>query len=261
MTAKCFSILYLLTVPSAPPSSVRLSVKSSTSINVRGGPVDCRHRNGEIEGYSVRSGTVGVSEEDRAVRMVSGSTTTLQGLTKQTVYTVEVAARTSAGTGVYSQPQTIETPDSEYFTHDNLTILSSTDIDVFLSLNGAVIPNHGYVLISGIGSSDDTALLCHTNRPPPCGGPNTSGGEWRAPNGTKVMITSVKGSGFRKNRGSMVVRLKKITDTNAASTGITPSEGIYRCSILNAALKRQTVYVGLYNSGGGMLFSGFVMRD
>ena len=77
--------------------------------------MDCRHRNGEIIGYSMRSGTVGVSEEDRAVRMASGGTTTLHGLTKQTVYTVDVAARTSAGTGVYSEPQTIRTPDSEYF--------------------------------------------------------------------------------------------------------------------------------------------------
>ena len=90
-------------------------MESSTSITVRWGPVNCSHRNGEIIDYSVRSGTVGVREEDRAVRMASGSTTTLQGLTKQTVYIVEVAARTSAGTGVYSQPQTIMTPDSEYF--------------------------------------------------------------------------------------------------------------------------------------------------
>ena len=85
---------------------------SSTSITVRWEPVECRHRNGEIIGYSVRRGVVGASEHDR---MASGGTITFQGLTKQTVYTVEVAARTSAGTGVYSQPQTIMTPDSEYF--------------------------------------------------------------------------------------------------------------------------------------------------
>ena len=34
-------------------------------------------------------------------------------LTKETVYTVEVAAETGAGTGVYSLPLTIQTPDSE----------------------------------------------------------------------------------------------------------------------------------------------------
>ena len=107
-----FPHLYLLTVPSAPPSSVTLSVESSTSITVRWEPVDCRHRNGEIRGYSVRNWTVGVSEEDK---IVSGSNIRLQELTKQTVYTVEVAAINHAGTGVYSEPQIIMTPDSEYF--------------------------------------------------------------------------------------------------------------------------------------------------
>ena len=77
--------------------------------------MDCRHRNGEIIGYSMRSGKAGASEEDRAVRMASGSTIKLHSLSKQTVYTVEVAARTSTGIGVYSEPQTIMTPDSEYF--------------------------------------------------------------------------------------------------------------------------------------------------
>ena len=42
----------------------------------------------------------------------SGGMTTISGLTKETVYTVEVAAETSAGTGVYSDLQTIGTPDS-----------------------------------------------------------------------------------------------------------------------------------------------------
>ena len=39
--------------------------------------------------------------------------TTISELTKETVYTVEVAAETRAGTGVYSLPLTIQTPDSE----------------------------------------------------------------------------------------------------------------------------------------------------
>ena len=39
--------------------------------------------------------------------------TTISELTKETVYTVEVAAETRAGTGVYSLPLTIQTPVSE----------------------------------------------------------------------------------------------------------------------------------------------------
>ena len=44
----------------------------------------------------------------------SGGMIRLSELTKQTVYIVEVVARTSADTGVFSQPQNIATPDSEY---------------------------------------------------------------------------------------------------------------------------------------------------
>ena len=65
----------------------------------------------------MRYGEEGSSEGDRRVQMApgdsSGGMTTISGLTKETVYTVEVAAETSAGTGVYSEPQTIETPDSK----------------------------------------------------------------------------------------------------------------------------------------------------
>ena len=94
-----------------------LSVETSTSVNVRWGSVDCSHQNGEITGYSVRYGEEGSSKVDRGVQMASGDSsggmTTISGLTKETVYTVEVAAKTSAGIGVYSEPQTIETPDSK----------------------------------------------------------------------------------------------------------------------------------------------------
>ena len=115
------------------------------------------------------------------------------------------------------------------------------------------------MLISDIGYTNDTALLCNTNHPPP---PTKrhSGGDWYAPNGTKVNFTSVTGSGFRINRGPMVVRLKKRTDTDAASTGTgTPPEGIYRCSIKDAVMIRQRVYVGLYNSGGGNTIIRFLI--
>ena len=102
-------------------------------------------------------------------------------------------------------------------------------VDVFLSLNGAVIPDHGYVAISDIGFSDNNALLCNTN----LRGFPTSGG-WYAPNRTRVI----------RNSGHKVVRLKR-------AIGITTPEGIYWCSIEDAAYTLQTVYVGLYNPGGG----------
>ena len=65
----------------------------------------------------MRYGQEGSSEEARSVQMLpgdsSGGKTTVSGLTKETVYTVQVAAMTSSGTGVYSDLLTFETPDGE----------------------------------------------------------------------------------------------------------------------------------------------------
>ena len=63
----------------------------------------------------MRYGEEGSSEEARSVQMVSGDSsggmTTVSGLTRKTVYTVQVAAVTSSGSGNYSDPLMIQTPD------------------------------------------------------------------------------------------------------------------------------------------------------
>ena len=111
------------------------------------------------------------------------------------------------------------------------------------------------MLISDIGYTNDTALLCHTNRLPP-GGSTYFGGNWYKPDGTtRVDAVAVPGPGFRRNRGPKVVRLKRRTGTGAG----TPSEGIYRCEINDAALKSKTLHVGLYNSGGGNTIIRFLI--
>ena len=222
-------------------------MESSTAITVQWGPVEpCDQQNGAITGYSVRYGEVGTSEEERRVEMASGdSMSTVSGLTKETVYTVEVAAETSGGTGVYSEPLTIETSDSKlmWLWQSSCLVLLISSRDVYLSLNGEVIPNHGYVEISDIGSSDTTALLCHTNRP--ASGAN-SGGDWFAPDGTRVGGPgSTDVPGFERNRGPMVVRLRRSTST-------TPDEGMYYCTVYDITGTLQTVYVGLYNTGRGI---------
>ena len=102
------------------------------------------------------------------------------------------------------------------------------------------------MIISDIGTTgDDTALLCHTNRPPPSGSSN-SGGDWFAPDGTRVDGNDVPG--FRRNRGSMVVRLFR-------NTGSTAVEGIYYCQIEDDANFAHIVSVGLYNSVGGNVYT------
>ena len=118
-------------------------------------------------------------------------------------------------------------------------------VGVYVSLNDVIIPNHGYVVISDIGSTDNTALICHTNRPAIYSSsyyPH-SGGNWFAPDNTRVTGTAVPG--LRRNRGPMIVRLLRNTATDP------PSEGIYHCLVEDDTLTMQTVYVGLYNGGGG----------
>ena len=96
-------------------------------------------------------------------------------------------------------------------------------------------------MISDIGSTDNTALLCHTNRP---ASGSSSGGDWFAPDGGKVgNVGSTTVPGFERNRGPMLVRLRRNDGT--------PEEGIYHCVVDDANDNTQTVYVGLYNSGGG----------
>ena len=118
-------------------------------------------------------------------------------------------------------------------------MLFTSSTDVYLSLNGEVIPNHGYVEISSIGSSNTDSLHCHTDG-------SSSEGNWHAPDGTTVGgLGSTDVPGFERNRDSMLVRLRR-------TSGPAADEGIYWCDVSDAAETPQTLYVGLYNTGRGM---------
>ena len=115
---------------------------------------------------------------------------------------------------------------------------------MYLSLKDDIIPNHGYVVISDIGTNDNPntdSLLCITNGVANAASP----GNWFAPNGVRVNNEDVPG--VRRRRGDMVVRLFRNTDTDTRL----PAEGIYHCMVLDATPVFQTVYVGLYNIGRG----------
>ena len=66
------------------------------------------------------------------------------------------------------------------------------------------------MIISDIGTTgDDTALLCHTNHPADMingNGIMHSEGQWFRPDRSEV-LPSPSSEEFRRNRGSMVVRL------------------------------------------------------
>ena len=122
---------------------------------------------------------------------------------------------------------------------------------VFFSLRGTVIPNKGYVVISDIGTTEDTALLCNINHIPTAGSTN-SGGNWFVPDGNPVdsnFGVSTSGADFGRTRGSGLVQLIR----NSAATG-TPTEGIYSCTVQDDTLTLQTIHVGLYNNGGGWFY-------
>ena len=63
------------------------------------------------------------------------------------------------------------------------------------------------------------------------------------------LLSDVGSADFGRTRGPRLVRLIR----NSAATS-TPTEGIYRCEVQDDTLTIQTVYVGLYNSGGGGWF-------
>ena len=89
-------MVYTFSAPSVPPSSVRVSVESSTAISVQWGPVEpCADQNGPITGYSVRYGT-------ETMRDYSGGMTTISDLTPSTTYSIQVAAENNGLIGPYS---------------------------------------------------------------------------------------------------------------------------------------------------------------
>ena len=117
---------------------------------------------------------------------------------------------------------------------------------MYLSLNDVIIPNNSHVMIIDIGSTENTALICNTNRPV-INNLRHSGGDWYGPSGTRVGGMGSDGvPGFVRTRGPMVVRLLRNTATDP------PSEGIYHCVVEDDTMTEHTLYVGLYKSRGSL---------
>ena len=135
---------------------------------------------------------------------------------------------------------------------------------VFLSLNDDIIPNHAYVNLSLMmypGDDDTTAdisstVICHTDLTTCCRGGGSNQGNWYFPDG----VNPLPGAGFNNNiqehpiaqrKQDQLIRLQR----GPTATGTVPS-GIYRCDVETVAANsadntaRETVYVGVYGSGG-----------
>ena len=111
-------------------------------------------------------------------------------------------------------------------------------------MNGAVIPNHGFVLLDNIGESSNS-LVCMTDNTACCARDQVPGrgilGDWYYPNGTGL-ANSGEMWGFYRNRGQSVVRM------HHRRRGVT---GIYHCEIPDAAGVDQTLFIGVYTAGTG----------
>ena len=118
---------------------------------------------------------------------------------------------------------------------------------------GEILPNHGYVNLSLVGTAIDgsDSVQCHTDLSSCCSGAQGADrGDWYFPSGDRLQFPSNQGDIYEIRRSQQVdIRRRNNGDTS----------GIYCCAIeTNAARSdnitdittRETVYVGLYSSGG-----------
>ena len=123
----------------------------------------------------------------------------------------------------------------------------------YVSFMGQTLVNHSYVDISTVGysSNGSNSVQCHTDLSTCCSGSQGAHrGDWYFPNGTRLPLSG----DVYEARGAQRVVLHHTT-----ATGPT---GIYRCDIATVAIHdntensvRDTVYVGLYITGGGSYYS------
>ena len=120
----------------------------------------------------------------------------------------------------------------------------------YVSFRGETLPNHGYVELSLVGSAGDGGdnVRCHTDLIICC---RDTGGigepdrpDWYFPDGTEMGFPGGGGDIYQR-RGAQRIDLRR------RNNALSPS-GIYRCEIPtdDGDLVRETVYVGIYGSGG-----------
>ena len=114
----------------------------------------------------------------------------------------------------------------------------------YLIFMGNIIPNNSYVDLNTVGISYTiNDVQCHTDLHTCCGGgQGPDHGYWYFPNGTRLPFSG----DVYEARGAQLVVL--------FYTGSGGTSGIYRCDIETVAVNNndghETVYVGLYTSGG-----------
>eukprot|EP00079_Xenopus_tropicalis_P027964 XP_012822435.1 PREDICTED: roundabout homolog 3 isoform X2 [Xenopus tropicalis] len=143
-------------VPSAPPqavSVVTLGTNNSTNISISWEPPIVEHQNGIIQDY--RIWVLGNETRYHINRTVDGTvhSTVIRGLSPGVLYHVEVAAATSAGFGVKSQPITIQIKPSS----DQVPVASGENVSLTEQITDVVKQP---AFIAGIGGACWVILMC-----------------------------------------------------------------------------------------------------
>ena len=121
----------------------------------------------------------------------------------------------------------------------------------YVSFMGEIVPNHGYVNLSLVGNDFNSSVQCHTDLSTCC--TETQGahrGDWIPP-GSESRLSFAHESptpDIYEVHGAQRVELYRRNNVEVL-------DGIYRCFISASDLYghgnvRQSVYVGLYTSGG-----------
>ena len=118
----------------------------------------------------------------------------------------------------------------------------------YVSFRGETLPNHGYVDLSLVGDAEDDSVQCHTDLTTCCtsGLASADRPDWYSPGSGGVSLAFSSGSDdIYQHRGSQRIDLRR------RNNALSPS-GIYHCEIPtdDGDLVRETVYVGIYGSGG-----------
>ena len=123
----------------------------------------------------------------------------------------------------------------------------------YLTFMGQTLPNHAYVDLSLVGAASDgsNSVQCHTDLYTCCSrnqGPDR--GDWYHPSMSRLRFADDPGEIYE------VRRVRQVDLHRRSSISVS---GIYRCDIETVAVHsndsadtttRETVYVGLYDSGG-----------
>ena len=122
----------------------------------------------------------------------------------------------------------------------------------YLSFMGNTLPNHAYVDINLLGSSDDEGIQCYTDLYTCCSSTQGSHrGDWYFPNKSRVLF--IKDIYRQRQRGRVVLERRN---------NVTSPSGIYRCDISTTSSvhnsdntsSTDSVFVGIYGKGGNYVY-------